>query len=82
MITLFNSEEEKKNFLASYNNPFKSENISCVSFWIRKNRFRPDMIEHEADIDFENGNTKGSHTIISHDLPSLIEKTELFINSL
>lgn len=81
MLEIFKTQEQQKQFVDTYQDPFKSDKIECVSFWVRKNAFCEGMSVY-AHIDFVNGNTKGEHKIIAADFQTLVRQVDEFIKSL
>jgi hypothetical protein len=82
MLNLINNQDEQQQFLASHNNPFKTDKIDIITFNIRRRHFSPSEIVHEASVYFKNGTTSVSHDIEADDFPSLVQKVQAFINSL
>ena len=81
MLELFaKSDEEKKEFLTNFKDPFKSQNIEEIWLIYRKPLFSDDFI-WEATIHFRSGDTKGEHKIKNSHFPTLIKQVEEFIKS-
>ncbi|MDD4972007.1 MAG: hypothetical protein PHT07_21480 [Paludibacter sp.] len=81
-ITLFEKDEERQASMSTFKNPFSKNKCSCINIIIRNDFFTNYKTTHTANVDFENGDTKGSHTIKADDFPSLIKAIEAFIESL
>ena len=83
MIELFKNTEEKKSFISTHSDPFKSDKIELIRFNIRNSSWWTNgKTTYTSYIDFKNGNTTGSHTIEAPDFVSLIQQTETFIKNL
>ena len=80
MMRLFHKQSQ----LEKFNNPFYKKNVDKITFEIYDHKnamFRNDCFM-EAEIRFENGNTKGYHKIYSNDFVELVLRTQNFIDGL
>ena len=75
-------DEETKNFVSTYKNPFNQDKIKRIVISINvKTNFLYDN-PFEATVYFNNGDTNGNHDIKADSLPDLLTMIEIFIKSL
>lgn len=84
MIELFKTQEEKKSFISTHSDPFKSDKIEDIVFTIERSTWSHSYgkVSYKARISFRNGETSGWHRIEASDFVSLIQLTETFIKNL
>ena len=84
MIELFKDNDQKKQFVSTHADPFKSDKIEEIVFTIEKSGWghNKGQISYKSRISFKNGDTSGWHRIESDDFVSLIQLTETFIKNL
>ena len=83
-LELLGSQNEQKQYLSEFKDPFKSDKIEKIWISIRRGFFSDsrDKIEYSASIEFKNGNTEGKQNVEADNFPTLIYKIQEFIKSL
>lgn len=82
MLEIFKSKEQKKEFVSTYQNPFKSDKIKKIEFTIEKSFWTNDTTKYRSCVSFDTGATNGYHRLEANSFPEIVEITEAFINSL
>lgn len=73
----------KKDEISLVSNPFKQEYITEIRFTYRKKDIFGNVVnKFKATVDFENGNTSGSHDIEAKTFPELYQKVLDFCEEL
>ncbi len=81
MVQLFADNEQKKDFVSTYQNPFQSDKVKQIDFTI-ENSIWTKQIEFKSRVRFETGTTTGYHRMQASSFPEIVEQTEAFIRSL
>lgn len=81
-MQLFKSKEQKKNFVSTYENPFKSDKVKKIEFTIENSFWTNGVTRYKSCIQFESTSTTGYHRMEANSFPELVEQTEAFIQSL
>ena len=81
MMQLFKDENQKENFVSTYQNPFHSDKVKQIEFTIEYSIWTKE-IEYKSRVRFESGTTTGYHRIQAASFPQIVEQTEAFIRSL
>jgi len=81
MFDLEYAEEMEHDALSSMKNPFLSDKIESIRFYIYpRSRYNPE--EWSATIEFKNGNTSGEHKFTGKDFSVLVKEVQNFIKAL
>lgn len=82
MLDLFRNKEQKKEFLSTYENPFKSDKVKKIEFTIENSFWTNGKTAFKSCTRFDSGSTTGHHRLEADSFPEIVEKTESFIRSL
>lgn len=82
MLDIFKNKEQKKEFVSTYQNPFKSDKVKKIWFIIENSYWTDHKTSYSSNIDFATGSTTGCHKIKADSFTELVAKTEAFIESL
>jgi hypothetical protein len=82
-MQLFKTSEQKKSFVSTFSNPFKSESVNTIDLRIRNDDFWTNgKTKYTATVRFKNGDTSGNHGLEADDFMSLVQKVEEFLKNL
>lgn len=82
LLSLFRTDEEKKSFVTTFNDPFKAENVTSITMTIEKSYWTNNVTKYKACVYFKSGKTSGNHDLEADDFSSLVKLVEEFIKSL
>ena len=82
MLDLFENEEQKKDFITTYENPFQSDKIRKIEFTIEKSFWTNHKIAFKSCISFDTGATTGYHRMEANSFPEIVKQTEAFVKSI